>query len=93
LTPEIRRFYAAFQLNLFMSLPKSKSDVGAGEKTMARHRRQLEKLEGQMEELRRKTLSAFRKVDGVRGTRRTKVGTKKMATKSRTAAQRKLRGL
>ena len=68
------------------------SDVGAGEKTMARHRRQLEKLEGQMEELRRKTRSAFRKVDGVRGTRRTKVGTKKVATKSQTTARRKLRG-
>jgi hypothetical protein len=60
-----------------MSLPKSKKDVGAYGKTIAGHRRQLEKLEGKMEALRRKVGS----------------GSHKMATKSRTTAPRKLRGL
>ena len=60
---------------------------------MARLGRQLEKLEGQMEELGRKISSGFQKLEGVRGIRRTKVGSKKMATKSRAATQRKSRGL
>jgi hypothetical protein len=68
-------------------------DLAAWGRTMASHRRRLEKLEGQMEELRRKTGSAFHKLEGVKGIRKTKVRSRKMATKSRAATRRKSRGL
>ena len=60
-----------------VSLPKSRKDVGGYGQTMASHRRRLEQLEAQMEELRRKIGRAPHKT----------------ATKSRTSAPRKLRGL
>jgi hypothetical protein len=72
-----------------VSPAKSRKDICACGNAMDRYRRQLEKLEGQMDWLRRKT----RELERVGTIKGTKLGAKKALTKPRTAARRKVRGL